>query len=185
MEDYIYKKEVDWSVLHLGIHIPVSIQIVFYNSTKNYLKKGESKNINLILANNTYQAKLINQKFDIKKYSDHKEILQIRYSPSSEISKKLREIFFLSYKYLKLEKSKLNPHKHIKIPEDLREYIALYTTQFEDTFFIDCITAQDMKIVKSDISKVNEEDFELEINYNKEDRNARIEYKKEIKKLEN
>jgi hypothetical protein len=35
---YIYKKEGDWSVLQEGFSIPVSIQVVFKERMKNYLK---------------------------------------------------------------------------------------------------------------------------------------------------
>jgi hypothetical protein len=46
---YIYKKEIDWSALHLGVNIPVSLQNVFYENIKIKLKKGESKKIKLLL----------------------------------------------------------------------------------------------------------------------------------------
>lgn len=79
-DTYIYKKEIDWSVLHYGINIGVSIQVIFYNSMKSYLKKGETKNIKLIVENQEFIVKLINQNFDALKYPNHKEILQIRYT---------------------------------------------------------------------------------------------------------
>jgi len=38
---YIYKKDVDWSVLREGFSIPVSTQVVFKERMNNYLKRGE------------------------------------------------------------------------------------------------------------------------------------------------
>ena len=56
---YIYKKEVDWSVLQEGFSIPVSIQVVFMERMKNYLKRGEKRDVKVILDKQTYQVKLI------------------------------------------------------------------------------------------------------------------------------
>jgi hypothetical protein len=183
-EAYIYKKEVDWSALHYGINIPVSIQVLFQQKINSFLRKGEFKGINLILEDKTYKTKLINQSFDKNKYPTHKDILQIRYTPKSEIAGKMREIFHGSYKYLKAEKSKLvNRRLPLRVPEEMREYIVLYTTQFGDTFFMDSITNSDRKIIKSYASNISEEDFELSIDYNKIDSSARIENKPQIVKI--
>ena len=37
---YVYKKEVDWSVLHQGVSIPVTIQIVFDNTIKSFYQEA-------------------------------------------------------------------------------------------------------------------------------------------------
>jgi len=57
--------------------------------------------INLLLENKAYKAKVINQPFDRKKYPKHKDIIQIRYSPKGDLSNKIRELFHVSYNYLK------------------------------------------------------------------------------------
>lgn len=49
VESYVYKKEVDWSLLHEGVTIPVNIQVVFQKSVNKFLKPGESKDIRLLL----------------------------------------------------------------------------------------------------------------------------------------
>ncbi len=61
---YVYKKEVDWSVLHQGVSIPVTIQIVFHNAIKKFLPRGQSIDIYLVLEGKTCKARLVNQKFD-------------------------------------------------------------------------------------------------------------------------
>jgi hypothetical protein len=35
---YIYKKEIDWSALHLELNIPISLQDIFYQNLKLRLK---------------------------------------------------------------------------------------------------------------------------------------------------
>ncbi|HAO23408.1 MAG TPA: HNH endonuclease [Desulfobacteraceae bacterium] len=183
-DTYIYKKGIDWSSLHMGINIPVSLQVHFFDLIQHYLKKGESKPIKLVIENETFEVKLINQPFDETKYPTHKELLQIRYSSGSAISKKLKGIFKTSYEYLKIEKSKLkNRRIPIKVPEEIREYLVLYTTDFEDTFLTDCITSEDMKHADNYIKSFTEEEFELNINYNRVDISARIEEKPQMVKV--
>lgn len=57
-EFYIYKKEVDWSVLHEGFSIPVIIQVLFHQKINKYLKRGEKKEIIFLLDNIDYRVKL-------------------------------------------------------------------------------------------------------------------------------
>jgi 5-methylcytosine-specific restriction enzyme A len=178
---YIYKKDVDWSVLKEGFSIPVSIQIVFKERVNNYLKRGEKRDLNVIMDNQTYQVKLINQAFDEKKYPGHVDILQIRYSPQSPFAIKLREIFTSSLDYLKAKR--IDDKKIIRVPEEDREYLVLYTTPIENTFFFEHITSSETLQIRHSISEINEEDFESESNYQKIDDSARIETKEQIIKV--
>jgi 5-methylcytosine-specific restriction enzyme A len=180
-QSYIYKKEVDWSVLREGFSIPVSIQMIFKERIKNYLKRGEKRDTKVILDDTTYQVKFINQAFNELKYPGHADILQIRYSPQSPFAIRLREIFKTSFNYL--EKEKANTKKIIRVPEGKREYIALYMTPIEDTFFFDHITLSESAQIKESISGINEEDFEYQSNYKKVDDSARIETKEQIVKI--
>ncbi len=181
---YIYKKEVDWSLLHAGLTIPVSIQLTFQKLINSYLPRGITKDIHLILGNKKYLAKLVNQKFDEDKYPTHKDIIQIRYSPKSKIAKRLKVIFHVSYKYIKTIRDEQNIRKKaVYIPPDIREYLVLYTTKFQDTFLLDCITADDSKKIRSSLSEISEEEFELETNYNKIDLTAKIEHKSQVIKI--
>ncbi|MEW6715050.1 MAG: HNH endonuclease signature motif containing protein [Nitrospirota bacterium] len=177
---YIYKKEVDWSALREGFSIPVSTQVVFQKKIKNYIKRGEKRDINIILDNDTYQIKLVNQIFDETKYPGHSDIVQIRYSPQSPFAMRLREIFKTSMDYLK---EKRISHRITKLPEGMREYIILYTTQYENTFFLDYITNSESAQIRQAISVMREEDFEFESNYKKIDDSARIEAKQQVIKI--
>ena len=180
-QSYIYKKEVDWSVLCEGFSIPVSIQMIFKERIKNYLKRGEKRDIKVILDDNTYQVKFINQAFNEQKYPGHADILQIRYSPQNPFAVRLREIFKTSFNYL--QKEKANTKGIIRAPEEKREYIALYMTPIEDTFFFDHITLSESAQIKESISGINEEDFEYQSNYKEVDDSARIETKEQIVKI--
>lgn len=181
VQSYIYKKEVDWSVLREGFSIPVSIQMVFKKQIKNYLKRGEKRDIKVILDDNTYRVKFINQTFDEQKYPGHADILQIRYSPQNPFAIRLREIFNTSFNYL--QKEKVNTKGIIRVPEEKREYIVLYMTPSEDTFFFDHITSSDSAQIKEFIFGTNEEDFEYQSNYKQVDDSARIETKEQLVKV--
>jgi predicted restriction endonuclease len=178
---YIYKKEIDWSVLWEGFSIPVSIQMVFKERMKSYLERGEKRDIKVVLDGCTYQVKLINQTFDEKKYPGHADLLQIRYSKQNSFAIKLRKIFKSSLNYLQHERN--NYRKIIHVPEEKREYIVLYTTMIEDTFFIDYITASEFLQIRDSISEIIEEDFEFQSNYKKVDNSARVERKTQIIKM--
>lgn len=178
---YIYKKEIDRSVLREGFSIPISIQVVFREQMKHYLKRGEKININVIIDGHTYQVKLINQTFDEQKYPGHVDILQIRYSTQSHFAKKLREIFQSSLNYLAGKRTITK--KNIRVPEEKREYLVLYTTLLENTFFLEPITFSDSIQAKHFISKIDEEDFEFQSNYKTIDISARIETEKHLIKV--
>jgi hypothetical protein len=158
---YIYKKEIDWSALHLGVNIPVTLQNIFYENIKIKLQKGENKKIKLLLDGTEYPAILTNIYFDETKYPTHKELLQIRWTPNSEIAQRLREIFSISYNYLFVEKEKLtNKKKQLSVPEEMREYLAIYSTVFDDVFAIECITKNDIEETKREIRNFNELELE-------------------------
>ena len=184
---YIFKKEVDWSLLHEGFSIPISIQIHFHEYLNHYLKRGEQKTVKLVIENNQYDVILKNQAFDEKKYPTHKDIIQIRYSPQSPISIKLREVFHNTYKYLR----KIRLHRPtenyslIKIPEEFKEYISLYSTHSDNEFFVDCITHSDFELTKSFILKHNltEEIYVNTLYFNKTDKMAQIYEKQQLIKL--
>ena len=183
-EAYIYKKEVDWSVLYYGINIPVSIQVAFQQQFNNFLKKGESKEIILQLEDKSYKVKLINQNFDKSKYPTHKDLLQIRYTPQSKIAIKIREIFLDSYRYLKIEKNKLFNHRQpLRMPDNLKEYVILYTTKSENIFLVNTLTCSDIKAIKYDFSSINEEELEFTLNFSKVDLSAKIESRQQIVKI--
>jgi len=182
---YVYKKEVDWSVLQQGVSIPVTIQVVFKNTINKFLPRGQSKDIYLVLEGLTYKARLVNQKFDERKYPNRKDILQIRYHPQSEIAEKLRSIFTASYKYILEQRNSLpeNQRKFTKVPVEKREYLAIYTTDYPDTYLFECITQEDTRIVKETMVNEDEQEYEASINYKTVDPDATIAIVNQIVKI--
>jgi 5-methylcytosine-specific restriction protein A len=182
---YVYKKEVDWSVLHQGVSIPITIQIVFHNAIKRFLPRGQSTDIYLVLEGKTYKARLVNQKFDERKYPGRSDILQIRYNPQSEIAERLRTIFATSYRYILEQRNNLpeSPRKFIRVPEDQREYLAIYTTEYSDTYLLECITQEDTKIIRKAMVNGDEQEYEASINYNTIDATATIAAVNQIVKI--
>lgn len=47
-ESYVYKKEVDWSVLMEGFTLPIENQVVFLQNMGRFLQRGESKIIHFL-----------------------------------------------------------------------------------------------------------------------------------------
>lgn len=47
--NYVYKKEVDWSLLQEGLTLPFGNQVVFGQIMGRFLKRGESKDIMTIV----------------------------------------------------------------------------------------------------------------------------------------
>ena len=57
-ENYVYKKEVDWSLLQEGLTLPFDNQVVFGQIMGRFLRRGESKDITLYLNDNHTKLKL-------------------------------------------------------------------------------------------------------------------------------
>lgn len=181
MENYFYKKQVDWSVLNLGINIPVTIQQEIYNLIGEKLSKGDKSKISIVYNDKIYIVLLVNQSFDERKYPNHKNLLQIRYTPNSEFSQMLKCIFKISYDYLLIQKQNLQSRKQIKIPDELKEYIALYQTQTENVFRLETITASEFVESISITSKLDE--LILERDFGKKDTTSSIVHKEKLVKV--
>ena len=59
-ESYVYKKEVDWSVLMEGFTLPIENQVVFLQNMGRFLQRGESKVIHFYMDGKTYDVRIIN-----------------------------------------------------------------------------------------------------------------------------
>lgn len=65
-ENYVYKKEVDWSVLMEGFTLPIENQVVFLQNMGRFLQRGESKIIHFYMEGKTYDVKLSTLIFRLK-----------------------------------------------------------------------------------------------------------------------
>ena len=75
--EYVYKQEINWSLLTEGITLPVENQVVFGRIMNRYLTKGEQKPIKIFLNGKSYDAKVVNVNFD-KKFNRKTDVIQIR-----------------------------------------------------------------------------------------------------------
>ena len=142
--NYIYKKEVDWSLLNQGLTIPVALQVQFQGLIKQTLPRGTTIPIKILIEGELYDAKLTNQKFDENKYPNHKDIVQVRYEPNSSIAKKMRQIFDSTYMHcINFKGSDVlqkNKKRSVPISEEQKEYLLLYTTSQQYVFLGEYIT---------------------------------------------
>lgn len=101
----------------------------------------------------TYDVKIININNSVEKRK--KDAYQIRYTRNGEFSQALQLCFKRSMDYIRAirESRDTNDRRYIKVPEDAREYLAIYTTEYEDTFLVEPIIAEDIQIVK--VRKLN------------------------------
>lgn len=189
-EEYVLKKEVDKSLLTEGFNIPIEFQVVFKRNIGKFLQRGETKDIVLLLNGKHYKAQIKNQKFDEAKYNNHKDIVQVRYNESSDIVQEFRTIFNSSYIYIneqRLQKRLLNDYRtgkiHVTIPEYMKEYLIIYTTEYEDTYLLDTITIDDVYNINEFTQDQPERIYEESFNYNVIDENASIVLDKRLVKV--
>ena len=66
-ENYVYKKEIDWSTLMEGFTLPLDNQVIFLRNMENFLQRGESKIIYFFMNGKTYDAKIVNVNNSVEK----------------------------------------------------------------------------------------------------------------------
>ena len=175
VESYVYKKEVDWSLFNYGFAIPVEHQIIFKQIADRFIERGESRVIHLYLNGKSYEARLNNNKI-AQKFGKHADIVQVRYSQNSEIAVALRGLFRRSYEYINKIKGLQEPgsRKHITLPENYKEYLAVYTTEDDDSYVLEVIAAEEVEIMRKSVRGKQEQLVEAEINYEAKDEGAGI-----------
>ena len=172
-ENYVYKKEVDWSLFNYGLNIPIQHQVKFKQITGRFIERGESKPITLYLNGRSYKARLNNLKIDAK-YGNHADMVQIRYSGNSDIANALRGCFNRSYAYIKRIKDMQakRSKNHVPLPDEMKEYLAIYTTEYDDSYILEPIVASDLEVYRSSIENQKERMVEASIDYDVTDPNA-------------
>ncbi len=158
---FILQKEVNWSLLNYGLPIPVSVWNLFHAWNSDILNHGVSKEIKIMIGHEMYDAQLINQNFNLQKFSGHRDIIQIRYSENSPLAKRLRTIFHKSYGYLSAKRQlEENNRKQVNLPDNLKEFIRMYFTSSPNVFYVDCCTDEEYQQVASSLSTISEEMYE-------------------------
>lgn len=174
-EHYVYKTEVNWSLLVEGITLPVDNQVIFARNMGKFLQRGESKQINIHLNGSSYTAQIRNVNFDAR-FKRVKDILQIRYPYNGDLAKALQASFLKSYNFiLRQREVRLKGDRAIiKLPEDFKEYLAIYTTEYEDTYIFETISDGDILILKHAVEKQPERVLESNFNFDIADEGTSI-----------
>jgi len=180
-ESYIYRKEVDWSLLHEGLTVPVRLQVAFRSLLAGY-KLGVGRKVTLLVDGQQFEAVLINQNFDREKYSRHADVVQIRFTVRSGLPQKLRQLFPTSYTYLKKEREQV-VGRILRLPENSREFFVLYTTTDPDVFVVEAITQSEIYEANSVLAGVSEEEFERFDDFARRDESASIVTRQQLAKV--
>lgn len=161
--EYVYKKEVDWSLCNWGLTLPIKTQVIFGRIMNRFLSHGEKKDITLYIAGKSYTAKINNINFD-KKYKRN-DILQIRYG--KDVANVLQQCFWKSYNFIKAQ-HEINKANHIRkwieLPDEYKEYLVIYTTEYDDSYILEPILANELSILRKMIPNQNEHTFESYVN---------------------
>lgn len=173
--DYVCKEEVNWSLLTEGLTLPNENQVVFGRNMGRFLQRGESKVINLYLNGRTYKARITNVNYD-ERHHRKNDTLQIRYPKNGDLANTLKIIFSKSYRYI-LTKRRLrntNDRSMIRLPDDYKEYLIIYTTEYEDTYLLETIAAEEIYAIKDLVKLKTERFMEVDFNFNKTDDSSTI-----------
>lgn len=173
-EAYICKKEIDWSVLTDGFTLPYDHQVDFYNNMESFMQRGDKRSIKLFMEGKTYEVKLYN--VNNSKEKRNKDCYQIRYSYGSDFAVALRSLFNNSFSFFdNMRKIRIKgDRKLIKLPEDAKEYLAIYTTEDKDTFLVEPIFTEDLVVVQKELQGKEERYTENILNLEVKDPSATL-----------
>ena len=158
---FLLKKPVDWSLLTDGFNIPLEFQPLVHGLYDSPVAHGEKRNIKILIEGEAFDAKLTNINFNRKTFRGHNDLLQIRYSPGSAIAKKLQGIFRTSYNYIAEARSlPENFRKQVRLPENINEYVTLFSTTIRDTFVLECFTDAENRQLAEDVRQYQEQEYE-------------------------
>lgn len=186
IENYLYKTEVKWSLLHDGFTIPVDDYMIFARKTGGFLKKGEEKVVSILFEGNLYEAKIKNQNID-PRHNRKSDILQLRFNKNSDLSKIMRSYFYKTYEYLQpLYEQKIkgaSNRKSYVMPDKAKEYLAVYATADENTYIFDPIYSNEIDALKHLVAGKQEREMEAQFNYDTEDSGASLFELSQVTKL--
>lgn len=184
-DTFVYKREVNKSVLCNGFGIDRKY-LGFFTSRIGELKRGEKKQISIIFNGKSYPV-IIN---NLNNPNDKRlnDAYQIRYNPNSEFVKALQVVFYSTYQYIQkqyeiIKKTGEQKRFSTNIPDEYKEYIAIYPSDIPDTFLCEPILSGEMLELKNDVNNLSELNFETELNCDLHDETAGIEVKLSMRKV--
>lgn len=135
----IFYKTIDRSVLTEGFAIPLTYQKQLLSELGFALKRGEKRQIQIVLEGQKYTATMTNIQFDEKKYPNHGDLLQIRYGRQSPLRYKLQEKYAHTNFLLNEQELVTGRRRITSLAEDKKEFLAIYSTPVTGELFFDCI----------------------------------------------
>lgn len=135
----IGRKKVVWSIFEYGSTIPNDFKTFFYKANAcEEIGVGKGKHVTLVYEGNIYQASLRN----VDQKSAGRETLQLRYH-SNELKDLMLTHFKHSYKYISARKPQDSGNKkQVVVPDELAEYLELYSTDIPYTYEMKLITVE-------------------------------------------
>lgn len=80
-------------------------------------------------------------------------MVQVRYCKNSEIANALSGTFQRSYLFIqKIKQMQEKGNKsRIDLSEEYKEYIAVYTTEYDNSYLIETIVSEDVSVMRDDV----------------------------------
>jgi len=168
-EDFLYKREINKSVLYDGFGINKEYLDIFLSRIQP-LQRGDRRSVIFLLGGKEYSAELIN----LNNPQDRRknDAYQIRYAPNGDFAKALQGIFFHSYQYItnaRMVKPQDVKRQFVTIPDELKEYLAIYTTSDPSVFSCEAIVLDDIQALRKLAANQNERLFEASFNFDVQD----------------
>ena len=152
----IFYKSIDKSALTEGFAIPVSFKAQLMDQVGFLLKRGEKRQISIMIDGDPYSAIMTNIQFDEKRYPTHDDLLQIRYSKNSPLAKKLREKFTYTRNLINAQFNATGTTRLSGLAEQDKEFMAIYSTPVAGTIMIDCIRNSEFKEETNELASLPE-----------------------------
>ena len=152
----IYHKSVDQSVLKAGVTIPTTLHDYLFDQLGFRLDHGESRAIKIRIDNEEYDAVLRNNNFNKDVYSNHTDVLQIRYNKTSKLPERLQEYFSYTQKLLDNRFEETGSRRLSGIDKKDLEYIAIYSTEETGILSFDCIRNQEFQAECHELTNLGE-----------------------------
>lgn len=152
----IFYKTIDKSVLSAGFSIPITYKEMLFDNLGFTLAHGEKTEIDILIDGIPYKALLTNIAFDQKAHPHHKDILQVRYGTNSPLAVKLREKFRYTGNLIQ-NNADLYTYKWLSsLPENQKEFLAIYSTDQRGVMMFDCITNADFREEGTELAALGE-----------------------------
>ncbi len=130
MNNFLFEKVVDQSLLKDGLTVPKEACYKLQASLGINLNKGDSVFVPIIVENKEYEARVINVNLSVT--TSGRTVFQIRYSPQSGLSQHMNNMFPRISKYIADNKG---AGERLVVPDDIQESINIYVTDSKKIVF--------------------------------------------------